>query len=718
MYFTQEDYRKIEAWLKSRAVKDSEFMQASPLNGKEWVAILQDGHNKKIKLDSLFHQIIKYNTSDLVNLTITYNLGKMSLGEAIDYVPEKQRYYGKIVTFMNPDGLWEIWQYVAFNNEGDWYDKKNWERLKSSALEPDEEDLTRDIERNEIKFKDKQYSEIHWSGLGRKYLRKNMKTQCLPGDYSKVNILRQEDFDQKNTIYIIQYDYCLQGETITVPEGCVLWFQGGRLKNGTLDTNGAALWGIDSTDDCVLQDKDNPITIKVDISHRGELLTFKEKAQKFTNDNKSFYGIKNPKSENEEADAGFEEIYKKVDGTYNSHIFANMDSEVFLDEEADLLKWYDGANWYPILDSRDYKNIRKEIGDLYKGLREEIEGVYTYYTGYLEQYDLMLQYINSSDSGENQGKNIKLTINDLYDKIGNLDLTEINNKNTKQDESITELENKVAALEKVKPVESVSVNGGNKIKPDDKGNVDLPIEFPEIPEIPEFDTTEIEERLEALEKKDGELNEELEDIKNSLPEENNEILETFYIILNKKSMRALFREDINDAIEPAPDNPSVTENLSLRFPDGYCSNSDYCRCGYSKAPVYYFDNKYMVTWSFDIKDRTVNDEKYVFDVRTVNLTLDNNTGRGDCIQEHSEIKTLRNVNHTLVGILDSNNTPWITWGHNESNAYTHVHVNFVKGGKHGPRFYNFFNDVDEKGNPLVYVKEIKITVLGKWEKVE
>lgn len=710
MYFTQEDYRKIEAWLKSRAVKDSEFMQASPLNGKEWVAILQDGHNKKVRLKTLLDQhSMLYSDRDLINVTKTYDLDIMSFEEAIQYIPEYKRYGGLIITFMDDMGYWQYWQFVPYNKceditEEEWNDRANWKTLENDFIRADDEDtfefFNKKLSRTEIKFKDKKYEPLICSGLGRKYLRKRIEFSCNSGEEA-LCVLKQEDFPDTdaNTIYIIQYDYTLNGETITVPEGCVLWFQGGRLKNGTLNTNGAALWGIDSTDDCVLQD--NPATIDVSNSHRGELLTFKEKAQKFTNDNKSFYGIKNPKSENQEADAGFEEIYKKIDGTYNSHIFANIDSEVFLDSEAYLLKWYDGTNWYPILDSRDYKNIRKEVGDLYKGLRGEIEGVYTYYTGYLEQYDLMLQYINSSDSGKNQGKNIKWTINDLYNKIGNLDLTE--------------LENKVAALEKVKPVKSVSINKGTQVTPDDGGNVDLTINFPEPPS---FDTTEIEERLEALEKKDGELNEELEDIKNSLPEENNEILETFYIILNKKSMRALFRSDINNAVEPAPDNPSVSENLSLRFPDGYCSNGDYCRCGYSKAPVSYFDNKYMVTWSFDIKDRTVNDEKYVFDVRTVNLTLDNNTGRGDCIQEHSEIKTLRNVNHTLVGILDSNNTPWITWGHNESNAYTHVHVNFVKGGKHGPRFYNFFNDADDKGNPLVYVKEIKITVLGKWEKVE
>ena len=41
-----------------------------------------------------------------------------------------------------------------------------------------------------------------------------------------------------NTRYIIQYDYDLDGETITVPEGCELDFQGGSLNNGTFNGNG------------------------------------------------------------------------------------------------------------------------------------------------------------------------------------------------------------------------------------------------------------------------------------------------------------------------------------------------------------------------------------------------------------------------------------------------------------------------------------------------
>ena len=49
------------------------------------------------------------------------------------------------------------------------------------------------------------------------------------------NILTQAMINEPNTIYHIQYDYDLNGQTITVPEGCTLEFEGGSLRNGSLD---------------------------------------------------------------------------------------------------------------------------------------------------------------------------------------------------------------------------------------------------------------------------------------------------------------------------------------------------------------------------------------------------------------------------------------------------------------------------------------------------
>lgn len=88
---------------------------------------------------------------------------------------------------------------------------------------PDEEDLTSvnvggtDV----LKFKDKAYNPLTYSGLGRKILRKNI--------VNGVNTLTLEMMSDANTIYVIQYDFIL-GENITVPANCVLEFDGGSVS--------------------------------------------------------------------------------------------------------------------------------------------------------------------------------------------------------------------------------------------------------------------------------------------------------------------------------------------------------------------------------------------------------------------------------------------------------------------------------------------------------
>lgn len=96
---------------------------------------------------------------------------------------------------------------------------------KSITNLPDEEDITV-TENQTLKLKDKEYAPKDYSGMGRVYLRKHY--------VNGVNTLTQHMMRKPNTIYIIQYDYCLAGQTIEVPENCVLDFQGGSLRDGTL----------------------------------------------------------------------------------------------------------------------------------------------------------------------------------------------------------------------------------------------------------------------------------------------------------------------------------------------------------------------------------------------------------------------------------------------------------------------------------------------------
>ena len=93
---------------------------------------------------------------------------------------------------------------------------------------PDEEDLTSENNGNHdvLKFKDKAYMPTIASGLGRQYLRKNF--------VNGVNKLTQAMIADANTIYHIQYDYDLGGETITMPANSALKIDGGKIDNGKI----------------------------------------------------------------------------------------------------------------------------------------------------------------------------------------------------------------------------------------------------------------------------------------------------------------------------------------------------------------------------------------------------------------------------------------------------------------------------------------------------
>lgn len=111
---------------------------------------------------------------------------------------------------------------------------------------PDEEDLT-NIPGNTspiLKFKDKAYDPSNFSGYGRVFLRKNLIqiTNVNDSNYSNktINTLTQKMFESEsgcplvNTIFIIQYDYDLNGNCIELPDESVLLFLGGSISNGTI----------------------------------------------------------------------------------------------------------------------------------------------------------------------------------------------------------------------------------------------------------------------------------------------------------------------------------------------------------------------------------------------------------------------------------------------------------------------------------------------------
>ena len=117
MYFTQEDYKKIENWLSKKSVKDSDFQEALPLNGEEIITVVQSGHNKKVKIREFIDKIYKYNGSDFINITNIYKVENITLEEAINFIPAVNRKKGQVITFLNTDGNWEIYQFVGELNQ-------------------------------------------------------------------------------------------------------------------------------------------------------------------------------------------------------------------------------------------------------------------------------------------------------------------------------------------------------------------------------------------------------------------------------------------------------------------------------------------------------------------------------------------------------------------------------------------------------------------------
>lgn len=245
MFFTQEDYRKIEKWLHRNSVKDTEFQEALPFTGKEIVTVVQDGHNRKVNIQEFINQLYKHGVGDFLNVTNTYKANNITLKEAIRLIPAEARKEGQVITFLNTDGNWEIYQFIGklnqWNNPTLWNNPFDWEKFIVDSILPDEEDLTKsapDANGNAfLSLKDRKYEPDKYSGLGRKILRRRVVEIEDPiyGIQEK-NLLLQADFAEDNTVYEIRYNFDLNNQEITIPEGCVLDFQGGSLSNGTINS--------------------------------------------------------------------------------------------------------------------------------------------------------------------------------------------------------------------------------------------------------------------------------------------------------------------------------------------------------------------------------------------------------------------------------------------------------------------------------------------------
>ena len=104
--------------------------------------------------------------------------------------------------------------------------------LANNMVTADEEDITakEDTPHTQVlKLKDRAYDSLNASGKGYKILRKNWQT--INGE--RKNVLTQEMINEPDTIYEVRYDFDLNNADITISDNSVLYFNGGKLLNGS-----------------------------------------------------------------------------------------------------------------------------------------------------------------------------------------------------------------------------------------------------------------------------------------------------------------------------------------------------------------------------------------------------------------------------------------------------------------------------------------------------
>lgn len=504
MHFTQEDYRKIEAWLYQRTVKDTEFPSADPLDGTEMVPILQNNENKTIGLNNFVKQVADMKLPDFYNVTVNSKRPYLTLKEAVSLVPVKQRKLGLTITYHNEYGNWLIYQFKG-DSLNQWDSLNYWNNIIQQAIEefvlyPDEEDITgvRDGNRTFLKFKNREYNPEEFSGMGMIILRKNLvgTAACSIDDEDHLNnILTQDMINQENTVYIVQYDFDLDGKVISIPKGCTLWFQGGSINNGTMYLQETAILGA-------FEFADMGTAKLFGKFNTGQIMTFSNDSYK-AKEGGYFVPSTKPSSATTQEDA-----------KQDRETFYTENTAAYVTETRQELRWWNGEEWILILDITDYRELKSIISDLIDKHNAEMAACYKYFKARcyalelrvddaerrLGEHDVILEnHETRITKVEGDIVSINNEINSIHNDIDNIEgdinsieqnITNVTNDISNITNNIADIQNIVENLDQtienhiqqfiennVVGVASVTVNG-QKYVPDSNGNISLP-DYPE-----------------------------------------------------------------------------------------------------------------------------------------------------------------------------------------------------------------------------------------------
>lgn len=238
MFFTKEDIEKIARGLSTLGVKDTQFDLTNTATKEDTIVLVQNNTNKRMFIKDFFNSLGISSTNDFINMTEMNSTTYSTIDEVIHAIPVVYREPGLCVTWQDTSYNWQIYQFRGEINQWDtltmWINLYDFSPYVINSFLPDEEDITSteadDKGNKHLKLSNREYNKKEFSGKGYSILRKNI--QEIEG--KDVNLLTQAMVSNKDTIYEIRYDFDLNGETVVIPENCILKFEGGKLSNGSI----------------------------------------------------------------------------------------------------------------------------------------------------------------------------------------------------------------------------------------------------------------------------------------------------------------------------------------------------------------------------------------------------------------------------------------------------------------------------------------------------
>ena len=249
MYFTREDILEIQHRLSKLSVKDSELPDArTPLCNNDIITMVQGGKNVKISVTDFIQQLHLISQEDFINVTYRFDESSLDIVQAVRLIPMKGRKPGQVITFENSEGKWEIWQYQS-HTLLQWNNPEAWKVIGIPHIPPHH--CGCETPHKPHRPDDKCYNPTAYSGKGRKHIDKNIvRVPDFASEQPVVkNLLTQRMLGKEHMIYIIEYDFDLNGGKIIIPDDCTLLFKGGSINNGVIRFNNTELKGIISIED-------------------------------------------------------------------------------------------------------------------------------------------------------------------------------------------------------------------------------------------------------------------------------------------------------------------------------------------------------------------------------------------------------------------------------------------------------------------------------------